>query len=219
MNPARKIRREEALPQPGLTAGTVTRAETGTFKVRTPAGEIEARRAASCLLEPERGDRVLVATPDGEAWVLAVLERAEPTAVNRLVVSGDLEIQVPDGRFGVAAQESIDLVTAKDLKIVAGGIDVNAVDASVAFERLTMLAGLVRAELERIKLTASRSDSQIEQISQRSKRTFRTVEELDCVRAETIDYQAEKVAQITAETTLVTATELIKLDGEQVHIG
>lgn len=221
MNPARRIRADAALSPDGLLAGTVVRAERGAFAVRCRGGEIEveARRAASCLLEPEPGDRVLVATPDGEAWVLAVLDRADPGSVSRVVIAGDLEIQVPDGRFGVAAQESIDLVTSKDLRVVAGGIDVHAVDASAAFERLTVLADLVRAELDRIKLVATRSDSTVEQVTERSKRSFRTVEELDCVRAETIDYAATKVAQVTARTTLVTAEELIKLDGEQVHIG
>lgn len=219
MNPVRKLRRDETFSPDGLLAGTVARAEGGTFAVRTSAGEIEARRAASCLLEPEPGDRVLVATPDGEAWVLSVLERADPAAPSRVVVASDLEIQVPDGRFGVAAQESIDLVTARDLRVVAGGLDVHATDANAVFARLTVLADLVRAELDRLKLVAARSDSSVEQVREHVKRSFRTVEEIDSLRAETIDYAAKKLAQVTGQTTIMTAEELVKLDGEQVHIG
>ena len=47
----------------------------------------------------------------------------------------------------------------------------------------------------------------------------RTVEGLDQVKAEQIDYAAQKTASMRGENTLVTAEELVKVDGAQIHVG
>lgn len=80
--------------------GTVVRAEGVALRVRTETGEYGARRAVSCLVQPELDDEVLVACrASGACYVLAVLER-EPGAATTLQVEGDLQVQVPAGSFG-----------------------------------------------------------------------------------------------------------------------
>ena len=57
--------------------GTLARSgEAGRYAVETEFGTFSSRRAASCLLEPEPGDEVLVSGPTLEsAYIIAVLER------------------------------------------------------------------------------------------------------------------------------------------------
>ena len=50
-------------------------------------------------------------------------------------------------------------------------------------------------------------------------RVRRTVEELDHVRAEQIDYAAKKTMSLHGDNAIVTANELVKVDGEQIHVG
>jgi hypothetical protein len=202
-----------------LECATVVAATAEALGLALGHSTVPARRAASCLLEPDVGDRVLVARVEGAAWVLAVLERANPAAPARVSTGASMELRAPDGRIALAAQEGIDLVTARDLRAVAGGLDVSAGDATMALDRLTFLAETVRAEIERVRLATSRIHTDADEVSLHTKRSFRRVEEHDQVRSGSIDYAAQKLAQVTARTLLVTADDLVKLDGEQVHVG
>jgi hypothetical protein len=214
-NPARKIESREAFQE----VGEVVAAEGARFDVRADHGVLRARRAVSCLVEPEVGDVVLLSsTAGGGSYILAILEREEGAAT-ALRLDGDLSIALPRGRFTVAAQEGVDLVSAESLSITAGSVHVSAVDGEIALERLTVLSTHVRAELERVKLLAGSLDAAVERLSLHAKRSYRTVEELDQVRAEQIDYTAEKIMNLHGKNTLVTADELVKLDAAQIHVG
>ena len=214
-NLARKLELGEVVQQ----VGTVVHAEGAVVRVRTETGEYGARRAVSCLVQPEPGDEVLVACrATGACYVLAVLER-EAGATTRIQVEGDLQVQVPAGSFAVAAQEGVSLVSAKDTTLVSGRIDVRAVEGSVALEQLTYWGRLIRSEVEKIKLLAGSFDSVLERWSQKVKRAYRKVEQIDQLRAQSIDYTAEKTMSLHAGNAIVTAEELVKIDGEQIHLG
>jgi hypothetical protein len=181
--------------------------------VRTALADVPARRAASCLLAPAVGDRVLLAIQErGDAYVLAVLDQRDPGAAV-LSVEGDLTLRSTRGKVAVAAQEGIDLVTGAAARIMASAVEVEA--ASV----ISVLGGAVKAELGKVKMYAATLDSFFERVSQRAKRSFRTIEEIDQVRAEHIDYAANANVQIRGENALVTAHDLAKINGDQVHIG
>lgn len=85
-----------------------------------------ARRAASCLLQPQAGDRVLLATIASETFVLAVLERIGEKA--ELDVPGAASVQLRAPRVQVAATESIELQSACDIELTAaaGKLSLNA---------------------------------------------------------------------------------------------
>jgi hypothetical protein len=186
--------------------------------VRTNRGDLRAKRAVGCLVEPREQDFVLVAgDPHGACYVLSVLEReGEGTAI---ACDGDLDIKLTSGKLRVASQEGIDLVSAKEVSVAAGGFNVHAGAASFVLGQLSYLGSVVRAELEKAKLTSGILDTVVDRVSQRVKRSFRTVEEIDQVKAERIDYAANQTMTLRGENTLVTAKELVKMDGEQIHMG
>lgn len=193
--------------------------EGGELTVRTESGVYRARRAFSCLVEPMVGDVVLMSgLPSGACYVLAVLER-EADAPARLVATGDLEVRLAKGRFVVAAQEGVDLVSAKEVSVTAGGVRVNATEGNVVLRQLSVLGSFVRAEFDRIKVLAESCDTVLDRLLQRVKRSYRFVEEHDQVRAAQIDYMAQNNASIRGENTLITAKDLVKVDSEQIHLG
>ncbi len=211
----------QAIESGGATqeAGTVARVEGGAFLVRTPTGEVSAMRAVSCLVEPEEGDYVLLARVDGAGvWVLAVLSR-EAGAATCITADGDLELRANNGRVSVAARLGIDLATAGDLAVGATTIDLHADKANVVTGALSYLAVSLSAEVERIKVFAVRCDQTFERLTQRARRSYRTVSEYDQLRAEQIDYEARQSLGLHGQNTVVTARELVKVDGEQIHLG
>jgi hypothetical protein len=199
--------------------GTVVRVEGRTFVTRTETGECQANRATSCLLEPAVGDVVLLAlVSTGPVYVLAVLER-EPGAPATIAMDGNLEVKLPAGALGLAAQDGVRLVSGKDVSVVCGEIGVNAVDGRVALRRLSFVGDFLSAELERVKVFAGTLDSVLDRLSQKVKRSYRVVEETDHLRAERIDHAAKKSLSLRAESAHITAEELVKIDGDQIHLG
>src|SRR5215469_13714746 len=67
-----------------------------------------AKRAASCLVEAQVGDEVLLASSANDAFVMAVLTRAAngPTNVS---IDGDLRFEARNGKLSFAAQSDIEM--------------------------------------------------------------------------------------------------------------
>jgi hypothetical protein len=206
---ARKIEIKAVFQELGEVVGI----ECGLLTVETALARFEARRAASCLLAPRVGDRVLCAGEEGgDVFVLAVLEQRDPSAAT-ISVEGDLTLRSLRGKVTVAAQEGIDLLTGAAARIAASAVEVRALDA------LSLVGGAVRAELDKVKVYASTLDSFFERVSLRAQRSFRAVAEIDQVKAGQIDYAATGNAHVRGENALVTAHDLVKLDAGQVHVG
>ena len=186
--------------------------------VRTPRGTALAKRALSCLIEPERDDRVLVSTlGSGECFVLAVLER-EAGAAATIVHDGDLNVRVA-GRYGVLSSDGVEITSAKDVQIVSASLDIKATEGNLVFERLSLLGRLAQAELDKVKLFAGSIDTLCERTMQRAKRAYRVIEEIDQVKAGAIDYAARTMTRLHGKNTVITSEELVKVDGNQIHMG
>jgi hypothetical protein len=198
--------------------GRIVSESGGTLTIDAGAGPYEARRAVSCLVEPVAGDVVLVAVvPAGACYVLAVLEREGRAAT--VTLDGDLTVKLPGGRFVVAAAEGIDLVSGKTATVTADQVNVNARIGSLLVESLSYVGTVVQAQIEKAKLAATVLDTSVERLTQRAKRAYRFVEEFEHVRAERLDYAAKKNLSLHAENALVTAEQLVKIDGSQIHLG
>ena len=77
-------------------------------------------------------------------------------------------------------------------------------------------AGLVSRSITTMAKTVShRADNLI----QRLKGSLRIIEGTDNVRAGDVDYRASGTARIHGKRSLMTGTELVKLDGDQIHVG
>ncbi|WP_437959710.1 DUF3540 domain-containing protein [Sorangium sp. So ce119] len=215
---ARKVARQIEPEAAYQEVGRVVRATDGAFLVASGAAEIEARRAVSCMVEPETDDVVLVSVLPGRgAYILAVLERQGSDV--SVVLEGDLHVKLPGGRFVLGAAEGVTFASAKEVGVVAGEVKVNARLGSLFVESLSYLGTAVQVEIEKAKVKAAAFDASVERVVERVKRAYRFVEEFEQLRAERVDYVAKKNMSLRGENTLVTAEELVKLDGAQIHLG
>jgi len=111
-NLARALDKEENF----LEYGTVKLAEGGAFTVAAESGVVAAKRSFSCLVEPLPRDMVLLFRGASGCYILAILERHGDQHAC-LSFEGDADLRLKQGRLRVAAQEGIDLVSAKDTEI------------------------------------------------------------------------------------------------------
>lgn len=178
-----------------------------------------ARRAASCLLAPGVGDRVwVVGEPTQDLYVIAVLERAEAEAPATLAFEGDVALSAR-GRLTLAGGEGMDLHTPQGLGVSADELHVHARTGRAAFEELSVLARRVFASLLRVTRVGEVLELLVDRVVQRSKLSVRAIEGVDRTRAQTIELQAEGAAHVQATHALVNGTELVKMDGGQIHLG
>jgi hypothetical protein len=195
--------RQKARPVSDATVehGAVTRIEGALLAVDVDAGEVLAKRATSCLVAPLLGDRVLVTRgPSGAVYVLAVLER-EPSEATTLRVEGDLHIE-SDG-FQLTSKE----------------VAVRASRGSFIVDRLSLLGAKLEAQLATIRVIGDAVESVFERATQTVKRSLRIVEETDQVDVGEASWSAKETMNVHAKNTVVTSEELVKIDGNQIHLG
>lgn len=188
--------------------------------VELATGTFEAKRAASCLLAPSTGDEVIVALPEdgGPLYVLSVLTRADEGAPSVLRADGDLEIDAAD-HLRFRATKGVEVRTPGHIKMAARELGLMTIDALVRSERLSFVGGAVKAQATALRSTFELLDTFAQRVSTHAKRSYRFIEEMDVTRADEIDTRAAHTMNMRGKNTFLTAEDLAKIDGEQVHLG
>lgn len=206
-------------PQSFQDSGRVLRVEGDLVVVQGAAAEFHCRRAVSCVVDPRADDLVLFAgIASGERYVLAVLERVGDQAA---VWSspGSVTLAAPDGQVTVAARDGVSVVSPAAVRVTTDSVSVTAREGELAVQALTYVGAAVVAGLDDLKLTAQRIDTVAERLSQKLKRAYRSVSEIDQLRAEQGDWSFRKTLGLHAANVVATAKDLVKVDGDQIHLG
>lgn len=178
-----------------------------------------ARQAASCLVRPAAHDDVLVAgLDDGRWYVLAILERADES-FTALDLQGNASIATGDGSLRLSGQEGVEVCSPREVSISANRFALKATGASLLLDSLDYLGRRVSADVGNIRCRVGTLETSAKRISQWAKHVQRTVEGTEWLRAGQIDFGASKNLRMKAKNALVTALSLVKVDGDQVHIG
>lgn len=191
-----------------MTPGTATieaevvLREDATLIVSRAGAPVAARRAVSCLVQPEPGDLVLLGGPEASLYVLAILERRGDRPL-RLAVAGDMEIAAEGGRLTLGAETLV----------------VNAEKGQVAVRDLALSGGKVAARFGRIALIADAIESLATRLLTRARRSYRFVEETEQLRAGDIDHRAGGHLHLRGETAALHAGLLVKVNASQIHMG
>ena len=188
-------------------------------QVSVAATTLEARTAASCLVQPLPGDRVALlrtAGPHG-VYVCAVLERQESGPIGVSAPEG-LCVSVPEGPFVVSA-ERIALIGRDSVALEGAQVNVDAKSLRVSFADLAALGRSAVAHIETVRTVGKHLSALWERVLQRSQRSYRVVEELEHVTSRQVDYRISETLAISSKNSLITAEELVKLDGKQLHLG
>ena len=217
--PAVPIRSRVRRPEPIHTTAVVLEVDGLRIAVQTESDTLDARLAVSCLLRPECRDKVLVSGPSaGDCYIIAVLER-DPATVQRLQLHGNAVLSVDAGSLTVEASERVELKGGDSMFIGAPQFDLRATKANVLFGELSAIGRIWNGALGQLRLVGETLDTIVQRVTQHTKTSLRTVEETDQVRSGHIDYRAEANVHVQGQNTLVNARELVKLNGDQVHVG
>ncbi len=193
----------------------------GGWWLHFDASEVAATRAASCLVEPVIGDLVWMvrdSAHDPSAYILAVL--VQPGSQSTILsVDGDLELRAPRGRVQVQAERGVALRTPGRIHLTAGDLTAQAKTSRLSFGEVTAVAETVFASLRRVTRVGAILDLFIDTVTQHSRHSVRTITGVDHTQAGTLDYEAKGDVHIRGQRTLINGEQLIKMDGDQIHLG
>lgn len=199
--------------------GVIKALGEGSFTIESESGVWEARPAASCLLLPQMGDKVLIAAhPSHAAYILAVLEQ-EKDRPSELVFQNDVTIKTRKGNVNVVAKEDINLISGSRLQVISKETGIHAQKAEISIDEMSFWGKFLDANVKSIRVLASGFESVIDLLRQRVTRSYRTIEEVEHIKADRYDCHAKSLLSLKGKYSTITASEDVKIDAERIHIG
>ncbi|MET1410826.1 DUF3540 domain-containing protein [Roseibium sp. HPY-6] len=186
------------------------------FDVRWATQTLSARRAVSCLLDPEPGD------------VVALLETREGLFIT------DVLLRTGSASGEITLNARAEDGTARDLKLAAGNlrleaggkVEVSGKSMALRFDTILMTANQVAmvgrklmTSMQDIVTSARKQMASFDTSSFRARNRIDRIEETDQLRAGNIQTQAEKVVLTKAGSALTVAKEDVRLDGKRISMG
>jgi len=216
MNNLASIIKEERIFQ---EYGVVKTQNRSCFTIKTDSGVWEAKPAASCLLLPQTGDKVLIAAhPSQDAYILAILEREQDCA-SEIIFENDLTIKSQRGKVSVVSQEDINLISANKLQIVSNETGLHTQKAEIFIDEMSFWGKFLDANVKSIRVLASGFESVIDLLRQKVTRSYRTIEEVEHIKADRYECHAKSLLSLKGKYSTITAKEDVKIDAERIHIG
>jgi len=190
----------------GLKTACVTLTMSGTELALTceDGEEIFARQAASCLLSPAIGDKVLVCLAGDEAFVLSVLVRAEEARTP--------EVRVPGAAcLRVTAENELEF-SSKVMRLKAGKL-------ALLTDVLAQSAGSVTLHAKRLVETVVEKFSSARTLTVKAENRSASISKTDTVAAGALVQKIDGVALQNSEITLINAKQDVRVDGERISLG
>ena len=176
-----------------------------------------AARAASCALVPSPGDTVWFVRDGDDCFVTAVLRRAQDQDPARWEHRGDLQIAAT-GRLHVSGRDVA--VDADDEVSVHGrGLKLRFATAKAFLGEVSSFAKQAVHHVAQTRVVGQVLEHVVDRFVSHSRTSLRTVSELDQLSARDLDHRATSTATVSAKHTFVQGRDIVKADGDQIHIG
>ena len=206
-------------PEVQQTFGIVEGLEGARLLVRVGPDLVHAQRAKSCLVEPARGDTILVARSEHHGcYALAVLASPDPAAGSTIAVDGDLTLRSKRGNVAIAGQ-TVSVVAETKAQLHAPELLATTRKATLFTDALSYVGRTIDAQVERVRHVGQSLEQVIGRVSTKVKHSHREIEEVERVKANELHVRATSTLNMHGQNTLMTAEKLVKLDGEQIHVG
>jgi hypothetical protein len=205
---ATKIR---AQVEPYMEYGAIT-AEGKTPVVETATGAYDAVIAASCLVRPGLGDRVLVSLDsDGACYVLAVLTRGRlKGSENDLFFEGDVRLHTEGGSLTLSSTEEVSLTSDR--------VSVTARTGEAAFHDLSLTGVNLSTRFGAIRAIAGEVEHIFHRLTERLVDAFRFVKDHEEVQTGSTRYVVEENLTMHSKNAMHVAEELVSINAEQINL-
>lgn len=183
-------------------------------------GDCSAVPAASCLVRPEPGDKVLLCRVGADrGYILAVLERAAAATPVTVSAPDGLTFEADRGDVSVRAGGAVTLVGTEATTIATAQLTVRAATATMIAEEALADAERLTARTGRLTLVAERVDQMVDHLTARFNHVLRLVTGVDRTQATTIAHEAREELSLRGQRAFISAREDVRIDGERIHLA
>lgn len=216
-NLARELQNQAA----SLVYGTVLAHGDAAYSVACDQGPLTCERADGCLLKPQPGDLVLVATTsDTAGYILSIIKRAQsgkrPAVLD---VQGDLNISTADGDLTLASNRNLSLFAGSEASIVSEKLSAGAIRAQLQAHKVSVATRLFTGSYSVVSMAAESVEHVFSSLTQKLRNCVRMVEEHDEVTASSARLAVQDDYAVQSRNEVHLAEEVVKIDAEEVHLG
>jgi hypothetical protein len=181
-----------------------------TYFVADSNSLARADRAASCLLEPQQGDYVLVSETCFRAcYILTVLERqcSKPATVS---VEGNLILESQDGNLSLNGGQSLNLVTPE--------IRIQASKGRIRFRDFTFSGTVVTTWAKQLRAVYATVETRADRAVERVNRLYRRIRDEDS-RFDRLSCRVKGRFGLRARDASLDAEKRMRLNGDKIELG
>jgi len=208
---------QETLPS-SLEEAVVIGGGNDNWIIQTSSATYKAKKAFSCLVCPEIGDKVLsVSLASGGSNILAILERKHAQTTH-LKFDGNVDISASQS-IRMMASERLDAYSAKTMSFDSNDLTVRSNTSTVLFETLSVTGNEAKQSINKIHVLAKYIETVSETSKQVMKNSFRLVSGLESIQAGEMLQKIKKRFTVQSKQASILAEEDAKVNAKRVHLG
>ncbi|MGH7051068.1 MAG: DUF3540 domain-containing protein [Acetobacteraceae bacterium] len=128
------------------------------------------------------------------------------------------DVVVSAGKSGTLAARDIVIQATAWAQIGAPSIDLKAASARLVLDDLLHIARCAVSHMARLRSVVELFEVISDRVFTRLKDATRLVEGTDHIRAGNVDYRPAGTLQLQAETALISADSIVRVDAKQIHM-
>ena len=199
--------------------GTVQLVNGALFTVNCDGVNWVCPQALSCLVEPQVGDEVIISGPDHDrVYLIAVVSRSSDAPI-AIKMQGDLAISSTTGSVSLHSATDTRISSDATLTLNSAHYEQANDTAKLTIGQMSYAGETMEATVGKTTLFSSMVNFMADRINSVARLCFRHIKEVDHVRAQTIDYEAEKLTRVHGGYTTLTAQDVMKINGDQIHMS
>ena len=213
-----QIKASTEMPVSALRMATVTGRADDWFFIQE-LNPIRLKRAASCLIEPQLGDSVLIfdAGLENVSFITAVLVSSKE-ATSKICLPGGASLETNDQQLTINA-ENISINGNASVSLNAALIDVNAIAGTIKVSHWQSWSESIESHAVRANFAVKTLITHVNQAISRVRNSLRKVDELDETQAGRVRVSVEGHHQINAEHVTAQARGFVRIDGRKIDLG
>lgn len=216
------LAQEKQYHQTALEYATVMSAKRNTCLVlSTSGGCFEATIAVSCLVQPEKGDCVLLSVnTENQTYILSILERPDQLhQETNLRFEGQVNLNVKNGGLQLTAAKEMSFAAQENMTLASPLFNIAARKGNIKIEKVSFFGKFLSSRIEKIRIIADTVDAVLRRSVQRLTSSYRYIEEHEEVQSASTRMLVEGTLTMQTKNTMHTAEGHIKIDAEQIHLG
>ncbi|MBF0470254.1 MAG: DUF3540 domain-containing protein [Gammaproteobacteria bacterium] len=206
-----------AITTAGFEFGEVQGGGGGHYAVLCSRGLVMAKKAASCLIKPAVGNKVMVVIKGQEHYILSVLERENVEL--EIEAEGGMTFRAKQGNLSLLASDSIHSLCGGEHQMTAANMNQITGHYQLAANQIDTKA--VNYQLNGQKAVVSVADVSLlcDRMTQKVDQLYRWVTTIETSHIGNLMQSVKNSLCIRSKNSVITAKGDMKIDAERIHMG